>query len=407
VSSAPISIAAARAAVLAACAPLGHEPVPVEQALDRVLAGDLVAAADVPRFVNSAMDGFAVRSDASSRTLRVVGESRAGAPATVALGEGEAIRISTGAPLPDGADAVVRLEDAREQNGRVALAQPVAPGANVRRPGEDLRAGATVLPAGTRLGPAELGVAVSAGAGTLSCARRPRVAVLCTGDELREPGAALGPGEIHNSNAVALAALAARAGAEVLGARAVADEPAATEVAFADALARADVVVASGGVSVGPHDHVKDALAALGVDRRFWRVDLRPGGPTWFGARGAQLVFGLPGNPVSSFVTFTLFVRPALLALQGAPPLPPRLEPALAQPVARRAREQALRVRLERRAEGLRATPNGPQGSHVASSLLGADALAFVAAGEGELAAGARVPVEPLGCRFQFERDRG
>jgi len=390
------SIDAARTRVLAACAPLPAQPVPVGIALDRVLAVDVQAVADVPGFVNSAMDGFAVQAGASTRTLPIVGEARAGAPAGAAVGAGEAVRISTGAPLPDGADAVIPLEQAHEADGHVTFAAGVVPGQHVRQAGEDLHAGATVLRAGTRLGPAELGAAVAAGAGELVCARRPRVAVLCTGDELRPPGAALAPGEIHNSNAATLAALATRAGAEVVAAQAVADDPAATARAFAAALETADVVLASGGVSVGPHDHVKGALDALGVEQRFWRVDLQPGKPTWFGTRAGQLVFGLPGNPVSSFVTFVLFARPALLALQGAQPLPTRVDAVLSVDVPRRNREQALRVRLEQRDGVLHATPNGAQGSHLGSSLVGADALAFVPPGDGTLAAGATVSVEPI-----------
>lgn len=391
------SIESARAVVASSCVPLPAEPVPVGDAAGRALAEDVVAAADVPRFDNSAMDGFAVRSDASSGSLAIVDESRAGTPASRTLAPDEAIRISTGAALPAGADAVAPVEQAREAaDGRVTLTAAVVAGQHVRRAGEDLRAGAVALPAGTVLGAGALGVAVGAGCATLACARRPRVAILCTGDELRAPGAPLGPGEIHNSNAVMLAALAAREGAVVTTAGAVPDAREATEAALATAFEQADVVVLSGGVSVGPHDHVKPALAALGVRERFWRVDLQPGKPTWFGTRGAQLVFGLPGNPVSSFVTFVLFARPALHALQGAPPLPPRERATLAQEVPRRARTQALRVRLDARDGTLRAAPTGPQGSHVTASLLAADALAFVAAGEGVAAAGEQVPVERL-----------
>jgi len=400
VSGALISIADARQAVLAAIVRLPSEPVPVGIALGRTLAAPLAAAADVPPFGNSAMDGFAVRHDASSGPLAIVGEARAGRPAATAVGPGEAIRISTGAPLPDGADAVVRVEDTAESDGRVTVAVPVPAGRNVRPAGDDLRAGERVLEAGARLGAAELGVAVAAGAGTLPCARRPRVAILCTGDELREPGAPLGPGEIHNSNAAMLAALAQQEGAEVVAAERVPDERAATEAAFAAALEAADLVIASGGVSVGPHDHVKPALAALGVQERFWRVSLQPGKPTWFGARGERLVLGLPGNPVSSYVTFLLFARPALRALQGAAaPLPPRERAALAGALPRREREQVVRVRLATAAAPaplLTATATGPQGSHITRSLLGADALAFVAPGDGEAAAGAVVPVERI-----------
>jgi molybdopterin molybdotransferase len=391
-----LSIEAARASVASSCAPLPAEPVAVEDAAGRVLAADLRAAADVPRFDNSAMDGFAVRSDASSGSLLVVDEARAGAPASRTLAAGEAIRISTGAAMPAGADAVAPVEQAQEADGRVTLAAAVEPGQHVRRAGEDLRAGSVVLEAGTLLGPGALSVAVGAGAGSLPCARRPRVAVLCTGDELRPPGSSLAAGEIHNSNGPMLAALAAQAGAAVVAVETVRDARAATEAALAAALADADVLVLSGGVSVGPHDHVKPALAALGVEQRFWRVDLQPGKPTWFGTRGAQLVFGLPGNPVSSFVTFALFARPALRALQGAPPLPRREQAVLGEDVPRRSRTQALRVRLEATDGTLRATPSGAQGSHVTASLLAADGLAFLAAGAGAAEAGTRVPVERL-----------
>ncbi|HXE45589.1 MAG TPA: molybdopterin molybdotransferase MoeA, partial [Conexibacter sp.] len=241
-----------------------------------------------------------------------------------------------------------------------------------------------------------LAVAASAGAAELSCTRRPRVAILCTGDELRPPGSPLAPGEIHNSNGPMLAALAAQEGAVLTTVATVPDTRTATEEALAHALRDADVVVLSGGVSVGPHDHVKPALAALGVAQRLWGVDLQPGKPTWFGVRDAQLVFGLPGNPVSSFVTFALFARPALRALQAAPPLPPREHAMLTVDVPRRARTQALRVRLDAADGALRATPTGAQGSHVTASLLGADALAFLARGEGAVAAGERVLVERL-----------
>jgi len=391
-----LSIEAARAEVASRCAPLAAEPVSIEDAAGRILAANLIAAADVPHFNNSAMDGFAVRSDASSGELWIVDESRAGSPASRTLAAGEAVRISTGAAMPAGADAVVPVEQVHEGDGRVRPMATVAPGQHVRLAGEDLRAGNVVLTAGTVLGAGALSVAVGAGAGMLSCARRPRVAVLSTGDELRPPGSPLGPGEIHNSNAVMLATLAAQEGAEVVTATAVRDTREATQAALATALDDADVVVVSGGVSVGPHDHVKPALVALGVSERFWRVDLQPGKPTWFGTRDAQLVFGLPGNPVSSFVTFALFVRPALRALQGAEPLPPHEQATLTEDVKRRGRTQAVRVRLDARDGTLRATPTGAQGSHVTASLAAADALAFVPAGDGVTTAGTPVAIERL-----------
>ena len=388
------SIDEARAIVLRHVAAPAPEDVPVGRALDRVLARDVVTAGDVPPWPNSAVDGFAVRPGPAGRTLRIAGESRAGAPAGVPVGAGEAIRISTGAVLPAGADAVAMVEDCEEgPDGTVLVKADAPPGGNVRRAGEDVTAGTTVLHRGTTLGPAELGVAIGAGAATLACGPRPRVAVLSTGDELVPPGTPLGPGQIHDSNAISVAALAARAGADVVLVGHVADTREATEQVIADALGRSDVLVCTGGVSVGEHDHVKPALTAQGVEEVFWRVALRPGKPTWFGTRERQLVLGLPGNPVSAMVTFLLFARPALRALQGADPQVPRTRATLTQAVPRHAgRDECVRVRLE---DG-RATPTGAQGSHRLTSMLGADGFAIVTRGDGEAAAGDEVEVELL-----------
>ena len=261
-----------------------------------------------------------------------------------------------------------------------------------------MRAGTTVLSAGTVLHAAELGAAVAAGVGELLVSRRPTVQVLSTGDELRAPGEPLGPGEIHNSNAPMLVALCTRCGATALPAQRLRDDRAATEQALAQALEQADVTIVSGGVSVGPHDHVKPALAALGVNEVFWGVSLQPGKPTWFGTAGDKLVFGLPGNPVSAFVTFSLFARPALSALQRATEAEPLdTEAVLATAVRRNpSREMAIRVRLERMDGSTIALPNGPQASHIVTSLLGADALALIPAGDGEAPAGTRVRLQPL-----------
>jgi molybdopterin molybdotransferase len=388
-----LSIDEARAKVLAAVRPLPAQDVALADALGRVLAEDVVAARDVPSFDNSAMDGFAVRSGPAGRTLRIVGESRAGAPSPVAVGDGEAVRISTGAALPDGADAVLQVELVAVEGDDVTLGDAVDPRRNVRPAGDDVHEGQTVLPAGTRLGAAEIGIAVIAGRATVRCARLPRVTVLATGDELVAPGGPLGPGQLHNSNGLTLAALASQAGARVVRADVVADTEEATRDAIGAALDEADVVVLSGGVSVGPHDHVKPALAALGVDEVFWRVALRPGRPTWFGTRGDTLVFGLPGNPVSAMVTFLLFARPALAAMQGADHIPDRLHATLAEAIPRHPdRDECVRVSLR---DGV-ATPTGPQGSHQLHSMLGADGLAIVTAGDGEAAAGEVVEVEVL-----------
>lgn len=393
-----ITIAEARRRVLDAAAPLGAETVAIADARDRVLAADVAAAGDVPPFPCSAMDGYALAAGEANRNLAVIGESRAGAPSTRRLGEREAIRISTGGAIPAGATAVIPQENVEVEGDSIVTRAAVQAGDHVRDRGEDMRAGATVLRAGCVLRAAELGAAVAAGVGALTVARCPKVQVLSTGDELRAPGEPLGPGEIHNSNGPMLVTLAAHQGAVPAPPGRLPDDRAATQQGLARALQNADVVIVSGGVSVGPHDHVKPALAELGVEQVFWRVALQPGKPTWFGRRGATLVFGLPGNPVSAVVTFSLFVRPALAALQGRDEERALdLEAVLATPVPRNPdREQALRVRLERRNGQLMAIPNGPQGSHIVTSLLGADALALVPAGEGELAAGTAVILETL-----------
>jgi molybdopterin molybdotransferase len=387
----------ARADVLAATAPLEAHQVPVEDALGRVLAEDVVAAHDVPPFANSAMDGYLVAAGPAGRELVVTGESRAGAPATAPPGEGEALRVSTGALVPEGAEAVIPVEQVTVTDGRITTNADVAPGQHIRAPGEDVRGGATVLRRGTRLGAAEIGLAVIAGRAAVLCTRRPVVTVLATGDELVPPGAPLGPGQIHDSNALTLAALATGAGAQVAGRVHIPDDEQATREWLGAALASSDVVIVSGGVSVGPHDHVKPALEALGVTERFWRVALRPGKPTWFGTKDGTLVFGLPGNPVSAMVTFLLFVRPALAALQGADPAQTRITARLTEPVPRNpGRDEAVRVRLTDTPAGREATPTGPQGSHQLTSMLGADGLAIVTAGDGEAAAGEPVTVELL-----------
>jgi molybdopterin molybdotransferase len=392
-----ISIADARARVAAAAAALPAEDVPVAEALGRVLAEDVHAERNVPPFDNSAMDGYAVRPGPAGRVLRIVGESRAGAPAGATVGEQEAVRISTGAAMPGGATAVVRVEDTRERDGSVEVGAAVDAGASVREAGEDMREGELVVAAGTRLGPAELGALVVAGRGSVRCGARPRVAVRVTGDELVDAGAPLGPGQIHDSNLHALRALAERAGAEVVSAERVPDTAEATRDSLAAALEGCDLLLASGGVSVGRHDHVKDALRELGAREEFWGVALQPGKPTWFGTRGDQLVLALPGNPVSAMVCFALFGLPALRGLAGESE-PARLgEALLAEPVERmRGRERAVRVRLEARRDGLFAHPTGPQASHMTTSMLGADALALVPAGEGELEAGTAVALEAL-----------
>ncbi|MGH2870007.1 MAG: molybdopterin molybdotransferase MoeA [Solirubrobacteraceae bacterium] len=394
-----ITVTEARARVLERVTPLHSELQPVSAGLGRVLAADVVAVGDVPRFPSSAMDGYAIHAGPAERQLTVVGESRAGTPAGRALRDGEAIRISTGAAVPDGATAVIPQEDVDADRAKILTRAEVRTGQNVRAPGEDMRAGTTILTTGTVLGGVELGAVVTAGLGRVPVAQRPRVAVLCTGDELRAPGEPLGPGEIHNSNAPMLTGLAAAGGAQTGEAQRLPDDRAATRAGIATALGDSDVVLISGGVSVGPHDHVKPVLADLGVEEVFWSVALQPGKPTWFGTPGdGRLVFGLPGNPVSAVVTFSLFVSPALAALQGTQPVLSHEATAVLGVEVRRnpRREQAIRVRLERGDGPPVATPNGAQGSHVLTSLIGADALAMIPAGEGTLPAGTTVALEAL-----------
>jgi molybdopterin molybdotransferase len=395
-----ISIAEARRRVLEAVTRLGDEDVPLDLALGRVLAEDVTSGIDVPPFDSSGMDGYAVLAGPEGE-LEVIDEASAGHPASKALRPGAAVRISTGAAVPEGANAVVpveRTDHAREPADGARVRVPeTAPGANIRRAGEDIRSGDVVLRAGTVLGAAELGVAASVGRASLRCALRPRVAVLATGDELTAPGEPLAPGAIYGSNGFALSAQVERAGAALARRGTVPDTEDGTREAIREALEEADVVIVSGGVSVGPHDHVKDALRDLGVEEHFWGVRLRPGKPTWFGTRDGTLAFGLPGNPVSAMVTFQLFARPALAALQGAPPDAPRASAVLAHPVARNPRrEEAVRVRLRHTDGGLVAETTGEQGSHMLTSMLGADGLALIAPGEGEVAAGERVEVELL-----------
>jgi molybdopterin molybdotransferase len=391
-----IDIATARERVLAAVRPLGSERVLVAEALGRVLAQDLSAEEDLPPFDSSAMDGYAVIAGPAGQ-LEVVDESRAGHPAERTLSGGQAIEISTGALIPDGADAVVPVERVEVSDGRVTVPE-TQPGANVRRAGDDVRQGQPVLSAGTLLGPAELAVAASLGHSELPVGLRPRVVVLATGDELVEPGRPLGPGQIRNSNTIALAAQAQRAGAEVVASEIVRDNLEDTTAALRSALERADVVCVSGGVSVGRHDHVKPALAELGVEERFWRVALKPGKPTWFGTRDGKLVFGLPGNPVSAMVTFHLFARPALRALAGASGADARASAVLDEPLRRNpSRDEVVRCRLRAEDDGWHVTPTrDDQSSHVLTSMLAAGAFALVEAGEGTIEAGERVPIELL-----------
>jgi len=345
----------------------------------------------LPPFDSSAMDGFAVRASDTPGRLTVVGHSAAGRPEARVLAAGEAIAISTGAVVPAGADAIVPVEETTSA-GEVVEVAAVAEGDNRRLRGGDVRAGDPVVLAGTRLGPPQVGALAAVGAAIVRCARRPRVAVLATGTELRAPGEELRPGEIYESNTLLLRAQLASAGAEVVVLDAVPDDERATRIALESGL-EADVLITSGGVSVGTHDLVRGALAELGAEEVFWRVAVRPGKPVAFATRGATLVFGLPGNPVSALVGFELFVRPAVLALQGVrDPGPTYLPGRLDTPLRRNdTRDELVRARTRSGTDGVTLEPLSGQESHMIVRTAAADALVLVPRGTGELPAGAAV----------------
>ena len=392
------SIEEAQALVLGRVSALEPETVPLAEAAGRVLAADALAVVDLPPFPSSAMDGFAVRAADTPGTLPVVARSAAGSPAGQSLGAGEAIAISTGGVVPDRADAVVPIEYVVECDNTIEIMAPAEPGANVRPRGGDIRAGEVVCPAGMRLGAGQLGALAAAGLAELSCARRPRVAVLTTGTELRPPGEPLGPGEVYEANGLMLAAALASAGAVVERLPPVEDDRDAHRAAIARGL-DADVLVTSGGVSVGRHDLVRPVLAELGAEEVFWRVAVKPGKPISFSMRGRTLVFGLPGNPVSALVGFELFVRPAVLALQGVPEPLPRFEPGrLARAVHRSpGRDELVRARSAAGDGEVVLEAVDGQESHMIASAATANVLVFVPQGDGELPEGAAVRYLRLG----------
>lgn len=392
-----LSLAEAQARVLERVRPLDAERVPIAEAAGRVLAEDAHALVDLPPFASSAMDGFALRSADSPGRLPVVARIAAGAPVTCALGAGEAMGIATGGVVPEGADAVIPLEYVVESDNEIEIDHTVGQGDNVRPRGGDVSEGDTVVSRGVRLTPAHVGALAASGVADVECARRPRVAILATGTELRRPGEPLGPGEVYEANGVLLAAALSPAGADVDLLPAVADDEAAHRAALERGLT-ADVLVTSGGVSVGPHDLVRGLLRELGVEEVFWGVAVKPGKPVAFGVRAQSLVFGLPGNPVSSLVSCELFVRPAVLALQGAAePGPVYRAGTLATEVRRNAhRDEFLRARTRMTDDGVVLEAVTGQESHMIVRAAGADALLIAPRGEGTLAAGERVRYLPL-----------
>ena len=378
---------------------LGIERVALAHCIGRVLAEDLVAPASLPLFPSSAVDGYAVRAADAGKPLRVLGESAAGRPFASTIEPGTAARILTGGVLPDGADCVVMVEEVKLAGEVVTTPSPLRAGANFHAPGADVRAGEKVAAAGTQLGAAELGLAAALGFPRLPVRRRPRVALLSTGDELVEVGEKPGRGQIVDSNRWALLAALREAGAEVRGLGIGPDEPEALRKLVVDVLREVDVLVTSGGVSVGTHDLIKPLLESLG-SVHVGRVKLKPGKPFTFatlpvaGATGGEkLAFGLPGFPVSSLVTFEVFVRPALRKMQGFAALHrPTLPVRLAYDARASAdRTEYQRVTLRREGRELVAETTGSQSSSRLMSLAGAHALVRIPPGDQGISAGSIV----------------
>jgi molybdopterin molybdotransferase len=389
----PVDEAAAE--ILAAFAPHAEERLPLLSALGRYLARDVVAQHDAPPFDNSAMDGYAVRAQQTTGAthqapvaLRVDGESRAGGPTPPALIADGAQRIFTGAAMPEGADAVVIQEDTRRTHDRIDVLEAIAVGGNVRKRGSDLRAGQTMLKRGARLGAGELGLLASQDLASAIVHRRPRVAILSTGDELRDIGEPERPGSIVNSNAYMLAAQVLEAGGEPWVLPPVPDKLELATAAIRDGL-RADVVVLVGGVSVGEYDVVRDALAAAGVTLDFWKIRMKPGKPVAFARAGQVPVLGLPGNPVSAWVTFELFVRPGLRRMVGDPnPQRARATVRLGKAITRHpGRTEFARARVDGGVAHL--LPR--QGSGTIISTAQVDALVIIPAESEQLPAGSEL----------------
>jgi len=377
-----LTVEEAQAQILAHMHPRETERVELLAALARVLAQTVVSTREIPPWANSSMDGYAIRSedtDAGGVTLRVVGRVAAGTMPDRRVGPGEAVRIFTGAPMPGGADAVVPQEDVEADEAHIVLSRPVKSGEYVRSAGEDVRPGDIVLEPGHRLGAAEIGLLATLGRPRVEVYRRPRVAILSTGNEIADLGTEPGPGAIPNTNTYSLMAQVLEAGAEPINLGVARDRVEAVEERLRWG-ARADVVISSAGVSVGEHDVVKEAFTRVGAELLLWRVSMRPGKPITFGSWEGRSVFGLPGNPVSAMVTFELFVRPALLRLAGhrdldRPRVQARAETRIANPGRRRG---YLRVTLRSDGREYRARLTGEQGSAILRSMVLADGLAVL-----------------------------
>ncbi|MCA3268283.1 MAG: molybdopterin molybdotransferase MoeA [Azospirillum sp.] len=377
-----IPVGEAQSRILAALTPVGAETVGLDRADGRTLAADVTAALTQPPAPVSAMDGYAVRAAdlaALPATLTRIGQAPAGHPFAGRVDPGECVRIFTGGQVPEGADAILIQEDAEERDGKVHAKESVAPGRYVRPAGLDFKAGDVVLRAGTVLDPRHIGLAAAANRAWLEVRRAPRVAILATGDEIVLPGSVPGPGQIVSSNGPALAAFVRRHGGEAITLPNAPDDADALR-GLAKAAAGADLLVTSGGASVGEHDLIRSALGSDGLKLDFWQIAMRPGKPLMFGKLGALPLLGLPGNPVSNLVCATLFLGPMLAALLGRPdPLPKPEAAILGRDLPPNdAREDYLRATLARAADGAWiATPFEKQDSSMISVVARADALAI------------------------------
>jgi molybdopterin molybdotransferase len=377
------SVEEALDAILAGVRPSGVETISLDRCVGRVMAlYQVTAAVDVPPFDNSSMDGFALRAADAPGRLRLGGEVAAGSAVLPIVEPGTAVRIMTGAPMPPGADTVAPLEVVDEAGDAISV-PAVEPGAYVRRMGHDTRAGELVELPAEPIGPAAVAMLASLGIGQVEVRRRPHVAILSTGDELRAPGESLEPGQIHDANTVALAAAVQQAGGEPLVLLRVPDDPPLIEEGVRAAVASADLLIVSGGVSVGQHDHVRGVIERLGT-LDFWRIRVQPGKPLAFGSVEGVPVIGLPGNPVSALVTFELFARPLIRRMLGLPGSGRLTLPAVARDrMAKDAERRAyLRVSLTRTLNGLEARSAGGQASSQLRSLAAANGLLVVPEGE-------------------------
>jgi len=396
-----IPVAEARTRILADVATVApEETLPVARGLGRVLARDVLAPFDVPPADNSAVDGYAVRGSdlaaGKATRMRVVADLPAGAVFKGRVGSGETLRIMTGALMPAGADTVVPQE-LSERAGEWIDLRLVDPGANVRARGEDVRAGEVVLRAGAVLRPQDLGLVASLGFADVRVHRRPRVALFSTGDEVVEPGRPRDPGQIYDANRFSLGGMVAGAGADSLDLGIVPDVSEVLRERLLEAARTADVVLTSGGVSVGDYDLVKSVLAEIGsID--FWQVAMQPGRPFAVGRIAEARFFGLPGNPVASMLCFHLFVRPALWKMGGRTRLDPECVTATAvEPMRKRAgRREFKRGVLRFTDRGYEVSTTGPQGSGILSSMVAANCLIILEEGRGDVTAGERVLVEPI-----------